>query len=207
MRLILGTLAFFVFALVGCHTAAIAEPPQNTDTIDKQVQVAQLLSSVQLALARVQKDLAFEKMPLLKSVTLYLNAEINKDASGKVNLFVVSFGSKKAKSETQEIEITLTPPPVEHPLNVSSISPAIIDRLVAAILGAARGVQDAENNKDVPLIFSGLKVVLGFVVKKGASGGAQFEIVPVGFELSGNVSAVSLQKITIQYQNPSSKMQ
>jgi len=203
MRLVLRPLVLFAFALVGCPTAAIAEPPPGANATQKQVQVAQLLSSVQLALARVQKDLAFEKMPLLKSVTLNLNAEIDKDASGKINLFVVSFGSKKTKSETQEIEITLTPPPADHPLNVSSISPAITDRLVAAILGAARGVQDAENNKDVPLIFSGLKVVLGFVVKTGASGGAQFEIVPVGFELSGNVSAVSLQKVTVQYQNPS----
>jgi hypothetical protein len=81
----------------------------------------------------------------------------------------------------------------------------VSDELVKAIESAARGVQAARQNSDVPLVASGLKVVLSFVVKGDTSGGARFEIVPVTADLSGELANSALQKITVVYQNPAPK--
>jgi hypothetical protein len=170
----------------------------------QEVLVDQLLSEVQLALAKVQQELKSDDMPPLESVTLDLTAEAKKDAGGKINLFIVSFGKKWEKDLSQEIEVTLKPPGPNLPLKVGK-GPSVSDELQAAILSAARGVQKARGDKQVPLVTSAVKVVLTFVVKGDTSGGIKFTIAPVTIDLSGELADSATQKITVNFGNPDKK--
>lgn len=175
-----------------------------TPSNGQDILVAELLSQVQLALAQVQKDLKENNMPPLSAVTLNLSAEAKKDAGGKINLYVVSFGKKWEKDLTQEIEIVLKPPSPNAPLKVAA-APSVSEELQAAILSAARGVQKARTNKEVPLVTNSLKVVLTFVVKGDLSGGVKFTIAPVTVDLSGELANSATQKITVAFENPAPK--
>jgi hypothetical protein len=181
--------------LSACSTAAFTQQPENPQSVS----IEQLLAEVQTGLARAQMKLAEGKMPLLQSVSLNLIAEARKDGGGKVNLFIVSFGQKWEKNVSQEIEIKLVPPKPLQPLAITK-GPSVADQLATAIVSAAEAVQRARTHKDVPLVTSSLKVVLSFVVKENMSAGARFQIVPVTFDLSGELGNTATQKITVVYQ-------
>ena len=189
-----------VIALVVMIFCPWAYPQQTQDT--QGVLIDQLLKEVQVGLAKIQNDLHGEGIPPLESVTLDLTAEVKKDVGGKINLFIVSFGHKWEKSRSQEIEVTLKPP---KPSPLVAKGPSVADELAKAIESAAQGVQAARSNKDVPLVASGLKVVLSFVVTGDTSGGAKFQIAPVTVDLSGDLANSAIQKITVVYQTPEPK--
>lgn len=172
---------------------------------EQAVLVDQFLKQVQLALARVQKDLSDDSIPPLESVTLTLSAEAKKDVGGKINLYIISFGHKIEKGRTQEIEITLKPPSPSARLQVAK-GPGVSEQLEDAIVNAARGVQNARKNTSVPLETSQLKVTLNFVVKSDTSGGVKFEIAPVTVDLSGELADSTTQKIVVVYQKAAAKV-
>src|SRR6266446_4736351 len=172
-------------AIVSAPFNGLAESPQTPSA--QEILIDKLLSEIQLALANAQKQLAAENMPHLESVTLDLVTEAKRDAGGKINLYIVSFGKKWERDRSQEVEITLKPPSATLPLPVGK-GPSVSDQLVSAIVSAARGVQNARKNKDVPLVTTGLKVVLNFVVKGDLSGGVKFEIAPITVDLSGDLT-------------------
>lgn len=185
--------------------ASLPVAAQSTPTPGGQdILLEELLSQVQVALLKVQKELKEKNMPPLASVTLNLTAEAKKDAGGKINLYIVSFGKKWEKDRTQEIEIVLKPPSPSTPLKVAA-PPSVSDELQAAILSAARGVQKSRADKDMPLVTNSLKVVLTFVVKGDLSGGLKFTIAPVTVDLSGDLANSATQKITVTYENPPKK--
>jgi hypothetical protein len=192
-----------LFVLLGCATCPSAASAQ-APTQQQGVEIKELLAQVQDGLLKAQKALDADNIPLLKSVTLDLVAEADVTGGGTVNLLIVSFGKKWEKDLSQEIEITLTPPSATTPLKVA-LGPSVSDQLVAAIVSAARGVQQARANKGLPLVATSLKVVISFVVKADTSGGAKFQIVPVTFDLSGNLANKATQKITILFQDPEPK--
>jgi type II secretory pathway pseudopilin PulG len=196
-KLLVATLIALVIIAVLCP-AAYSQQPEDT----QGVLIDQLLKQVQSALARAQTDLRHENIPPLQSVTLDLTAEVKKEVGGTINLFIVTFGHKWEKSRSQEIEVTLKPP---APSQLISKGPSVSDELVKAIESAARGVQAARANGQVPLVASGLKVVLSFVVTGDTSVGAKFQIVPVTVDLSGDLANSAIQKITVVYQNPEPK--
>jgi hypothetical protein len=175
--------------------------PQQTQG-EKEVVIEQLLKQVQIGLAKVQNDLKSQGMPPLQSVTLNLTAEVKKGSDKKFTLFIWSFGHKWEKSRSQEVEVTLKPP--EPTAGLVKAGPTVADQLVEAIESAAKGVQAARKDPDVPLVTSGLKVVLSFVVSGDTSvgGSGKFEIIPVTAELSRKLAKSALQKITVVYANP-----
>jgi hypothetical protein len=79
---------------------------------------------------------------------------------------------------------------------------AVADQLAGVIVAAARGVRDSRANQTVPLVFSGLKVTLEFVVKVEAGAEAKFDILPIGFDLSAKVDRKSTHQIVVAYENP-----
>jgi Trypsin-co-occurring domain 2 len=187
-----------LLCLPSARASAQQPPPGQTVLVD------QVLTEIQTALAKAQKELVDARIPPLQSVTLDLVTEAKRDAGGKINLFIVSFGRKWEKDRSQEIEVTLKPPSPTLPLKVAN-TPSLSDQLVTAIVSAGRGVQTARANKDVPLVATGLKVTLSFVIKTDTSGGLKFVIAPVTADLSGDLSNSAVQKITISYQNPEPK--
>ncbi len=166
--------------------------------------IDRLLKEVQKGLARAQKEVHGKGLPPLQSVTLNLTAEVRRDVGAKLNLYIVSFGHKWEKSRSQEIEVSLKPPSPTEPLKVAG-GPSVSDQLVEAIESAAQGVQAASQNEDVPLVASGFKVVLSFVVKGDTSGGVKFEILPITVDLAGDLANSAIQKITVVYQRPEPK--
>lgn len=170
----------------------------------EQVLISDLVTEVQIGLAKAQKELANQRIPTLKSVTLDLVAEAKIAAGGKINLYIFSFGKKWERDRSQEIEVTLKPPSAKQPLQVAK-GPSISDQLVSAVVDAGKGIQAARQNQVVPLEASGLKVVLSFVVKGDTSGGVKFEILPVTVDLSGDLAKSAIQKITVVYENPEPK--
>ena len=170
----------------------------------EQVLISDLVTEVQIGLAKAQKELANQKIPTLKSVTLDLVAEAKVAAGGKINLYIFSFGKKWERDRSQEIEVTLKPPSGKQPVQVAK-GPSISDQLVSAIVDAGKGIQAARQNQIVPLEASGLKVVLSFVVRGDTSGGVKFEILPVTVDLSGDLAKSAIQKITVVYENPEPK--
>jgi Trypsin-co-occurring domain 2 len=177
-------------------------PAQQSNGQD--ILIDELIHQIQLGLANAQKDLAEEKMPTLNSVTLDLVTEAKVSAGGKINLYIVSFGTKWERDRSQEVEITLKPPSPTAPRPVGK-QPAVSDQVMNAIVSAGRGVHAASTNKDVPLVATGIKVVINFVVKTDTSGGLKFTIAPVTADLSGDLANSAVQKITVLYQNPEPK--
>jgi NTP-dependent ternary system trypsin peptidase co-occuring protein len=182
--------------LLICRQAAALQTPN-----DQGMLIDELLAEIQTALAKVQKDLVFQKIPPLKSVTLDLVVEANTEIRSGINLYIVTFGTKVERGRSQEVEITLKPPSPSAPLKAGK-GPSVTDELVGAIESAAKGVQAARKNSDVPLETSGLKFVLYFVVKGTASAGFKIEIAPITADFSGDVSNSATQKITVLYENP-----
>lgn len=193
-----GTLFVSVLtaAALSCVPAIPLHAQADSETLG--VPVEDLLTQIQTALAQVQKDLAFEKIPPLKSVTLDLQAAATVQAGPKINLYIFSFGKKWEKDRSQQIQITLTPPSPQTPLR-SAKGPSLSQELVALIESAARGVQRARDNKDVPLEASGLTAVFTFVIKGDTSGEAKFQIVPVTVDLSGDLTKTATHKITVVF--------
>lgn len=182
--------------LSACSTAALTQQPENAQSAS----IEQLLGEVQNGLTQAQTKLTEEKLPQLKSVTLNLTAEAKDVGGGKVSLFIVSFGRKWEKSVSQEIEIKLVPPKADKRLGISK-SVSVADQLATAIVSAGKSVKKARDHSGVPLVTSNLKVVLKFVVKQDTTGGAQLKLVPVTFDLSGEMANEATQKITVEYES------
>ncbi|HEV2102010.1 MAG TPA: trypco2 family protein [Candidatus Acidoferrum sp.] len=171
---------------------------------DEGILISKLITQIQIGMAKAQKQLSDKKIPKLKSVTLDLSTEAKISAGGKINLYIFSFGKKWERDRSHEIEVTLKPPSPTQGLKVAA-GPSISDQLSDAIVSAASGIQVARQNQEVPLEASGLKVVLNFVVKGDTSGGANFQILPVTVDLSGDLANSAVQKITVLYENPETK--
>lgn len=194
VRVLLAVLVF------SCCGNALAQG----QTDQRGILIGRVLAEIQRALTKTQRDLAFEKLPPLQSVTLDLVAEAKREVGAKINLYIVSFGKKWEKDRSQEIELSLKPPSPNVAVKTGKV-PSVSDELVSAIESAALGVRNASANANVPLQPSELKVVLSFVVKGDTSGGAKFEIVPVTVDLSGDLANSATQKITVVFQSPASK--
>jgi hypothetical protein len=195
-RIVLFSLCALVCACASVPDLAVAQQAK-----DPGVQIERLIGEVQVGLAKAQKDLADNRIPLLKSVTLNLVAEAQREGGGSIGLFIVTFGKKWQRDLSQEIEVTLKPPSSIHSMKLGKEAP-VADQLAAAIVAAGRGVQQARMNEKIPLVASALKVVLSFVVKGDTSGGGKIEIVPVTVELSGKLANSATQKITVLFEDP-----
>lgn len=181
--------------LSACSTAALTQQPEG-------VSIEELLAEVQNGLTQARTKLAQEKLPPLKSVTLNLTAEAVDVGGGKVSLVVVSFGRKWQKSVSQEIEIKMVPPKRgAQSVENKNFSVAVADQLATAIVSAGKSVKNARDHSGAPLVTSNLKVVLSFVVKKETTAGAELKLVPVTFDLSGDMANNAAQKITVEYED------
>jgi hypothetical protein len=204
VRRFLGFRAVSLIVLVLIASMAERQATIRAADTDEGILISQLITQIQIGMAKAQKELADKKIPRLKSVTLDLSTEAKIGAGGKINLYIFSFGKKWERDRSHEIEVTLKPPSPKEPLKVAA-GPAISDQLKDAIVSAANGIQTARQNPDVPLEASGLKVVLNFVVKGDTSGGVNFQILPVTVDLSGDLANSAVQKITVLYENPEPK--
>jgi hypothetical protein len=201
----LHTLILSSALLAAAMANAQASPSGSTSTAatpgDKDVVAIQaVIGQIRDALVRVQKDLKGKQLPPLASVDLTLKAVVEKDAGGTFKLWILSFGVKREKDQTQSVGIHLTPPSPDNPTKVGAAS--LTEALESAIVSAAEGAQQSGTD-EYPLLFSGLTVELEFTVKTTGNGKVSIPIItPITAELSGQVAKNATQTIKIVFEDP-----
>lgn len=179
-----------------------AQDTSRSATAEAQgtVAIKEVISQIRDALVRVQKDLRTHRLPPLSSVDLTLKALVEKDTGGTFKLWIISFGVKREKDQTQTVTIHLTPPSPDDPKPVGAVN--LGTALEQAIVSAAEGAQQS-GTTEYPLMFSGLTVELEFAVKMTGNGKITVpEITPITAELSGQVAKNATQTIKIIFQDP-----
>lgn len=187
-KLLWAVLFVWVFSVCVNGSQALAE--------SQGVVIDRLLPQIQRALIRVQDEADVANLPKLTSVRLELSTFLKKGADGKIRFFVFSLGGGGSQETSQNITLTLSPPApgAPSPVGVDYLA----DALANSILSAARSVHEARTRKP-PLILTELKATIKFVVTKIGGGGAEFEVGPIGFELSGEVKSTEIQTITVTF--------
>jgi hypothetical protein len=191
--------------VTGAMAPAQASPSGSPSTAatpgDKDVVAIQaVIGQIRDALVRVQKDLKGKQLPPLASVDLTLKAVVEKDAGGTFKLWILSFGVKREKDQTQSVSIHLTPPSPDNPTKVGAAS--LTEALESAIVSAAEGAQQS-GTSEYPLLFSGLTVELEFTVKTTGNGKVSIPIItPITAELSGQVAKNATQTIKVVFEDP-----
>jgi hypothetical protein len=175
--------------------------PQAATSADKDVVAIQVvIGQIRDALVGVQKQLKGKQLPPLASVDLTLKTVVEKDAGGTIKLWILSFGVKREKDQTQEVTIHLTPPSPDNPRKVGAAS--LTDALESAIVSAAEGAQQS-GTQEYPLLFSGLTVSIDFTVKTTGNAKVSIPIItPITADISGQVAKNATQTIKIVFQDP-----
>ena len=164
----------------------------STNVDKKPVVIEKLLSEVQKALEDAQSRIADPSFPKLESVILTLQTVITAAVTGKIKWLIFSFGMGWEKERSQELVLTLLPPPAARRAE------SFASNLADAIVEAAEGVRNAEAGTP-PLSLDRLNVIVAFVVTVQGSAGATFEIQPVTLELSGNLKKKALHKVELRF--------
>lgn len=175
---------------------------QDSDTLGPEMQV--LISAIQDGIIKVinndSDEVIGDLYPLeLSSVVVDLKGSFDKGDKFKVNLFVVGAGQERTASETTNLVVTLKPPAPSLTSNVSA--GALSDRIAELLYAAAVGVQ---NTRDHPLRLeaSEMKLEMAFGLTRKMTGGGEFEVAPIGLDLSGSANSNEVQKITMIFKQP-----
>jgi hypothetical protein len=174
--------------------AQSAEAPLADD--EQVVAIQTVLGEVREALIGIQRTLSQDNYPLLTSVTLTLQTTVAKQVGGQIKLWVITLGKKWEKAKSQEVVIQLTPPSPSSPRTVAGES--LTAALESTIVSAVEGVQNA-GTPELPLKFTGLQASISFAVKKGTSGGARIELLPISADFSGDLSTTAVQNIKVVF--------
>ena len=174
-----------------------AESPEVPLADDEQVVAIQtVLGEVREALIGIQRTLSHDNHPLLTSGTLTLQTTVAKQVGGQIKLWVITLGKKWEKAKSQEVVIQLTPPSPNSPRNVAGES--LTAALESTIVSAVEGAQNA-GTQELPLKFTGLQASISFAVKKGTSGGAKIELLPISADFSGDIATTAVQNIRVVF--------
>jgi hypothetical protein len=164
---------------------------------DKGVVIARVLVEVQGALQRARARTQGTGFPKFETATITLQTVITRSLGGKIKFLIFSFGKTWERERSHEMVLSLTPPPVP------AARTAMVDRTLAqdledAIVEAAEGVRNAGTG-DPPLSLSTFKITVSFVVTEDVSGGADFSISPVTFELKGDLKRKAIHSIALGF--------
>jgi hypothetical protein len=190
------TVPVILALLCGCKSTG---PPS--------AQVAPLdsvLTEVQGGLQKAQDLLDHSKLPKLKSVQLTLHTQVEKDATGKITIYVISFGGGPSVSSSQDLVLTLTPPEPKPIRAVAGALPTVADSIVELITKAAEVVDRAETGTP-SLQAKSLTLELAFTVTRSVKGGLQFNLGMVSADVGGSIKDASQQRITITFERPPAK--
>lgn len=166
-------------------------------TEEKGIVIEKVLLEVQRALQNARTRTADAGFPELKVVTLTLQTVITKGVGGKIKFLIFSFGRTWEQEKSHQMVLRLTPPP---PAPQSLGPPKLSEELANAIVDAAQGVRKARSG-DPPLLLDTFDLSLSFVVTLDDSGGLEFKLEPVSFELKGNLKSKALHRIELSFKN------
>jgi hypothetical protein len=107
--------------LIATLTFGIGLRAQQASSSDAGVVAIQdVISDIRDSLTIAQQQLKGKQLPPLASIDLTLKAVLEKSAGGTLNLWILSFGTKREKDQTQTVTIHLTPP---SPDNATKVGP------------------------------------------------------------------------------------
>lgn len=186
LRLIATLLSIFI-----AHGVAL----QPTHADSTEVLVESLLSEITRTLVRVRDGADAEELPPLTSANLKIQSEFKASGGGGFSLWVIHAKAKVSRLAVQTLDIELSPPEPVDGGEVSDIS----DALAEAILAAATAARTAADG-DPPLRMSSVKATIRFVVEKAGSAG--IKLMPITGELAADVSGTATQEISLRFSSP-----
>ena len=164
------------------------------------VTVSMLLESIKKALQQVDSA-AVESLPPLSRVTLNLKSVLEKESGGKFSLWIVRFGKKVAEEVVQTVSLELTPPTgARTERNTQPIS--ISEALAEAIIVTARATAQAQLGAP-ELELRRLTATVRFGVSTDSGGSLNFQILPLTFDIGGNVDREAIQEVIVEFRHPS----
>ena len=165
------------------------------------VHVSTLLTQIKEALDQVDSA-AVASLPPLSRVTLNLKSVLEKESGGKFNLWIVRFGKKVAEEVVQTVSLELAPPRRRGPRSLGrndrfiNISEALANAIIATGDAVAQA-QLAQN-----LVLHKLTATVRFGVSTDSEGGLSFQILPLTFDIGGNVDRQAIQEIIVEFRRP-----
>lgn len=160
-----------------------------------------VLKEVQGGLQKAQDALAASSLPQLQTVQLTLHTQVQKDATGKISILVVSVGGGEGASASQDLILTLTPPKADRMRPLTGTPTTVADSIVELIQEAAQAAENAKKGP-FPLEAKKLTLELAFTVTNSLEGGLKFNLGSVSADVGGSVKNAAQQKITITFAAP-----
>jgi hypothetical protein len=192
----LRLICLLALCIVGSSGRAIAQDPS--------VLVSDLLKEIQRGVndanTKITQD--FNNVPPLDSVTLQLQTQTDFSGSGGINLWFIKIGGGSDKTSSTQMTVVLKPATV-----AKAVSNETLDQTISnALYAAAKGIHDSQVGAGaLPLLVDSLTAEFAFTVKNNASGGIQFNLLPVGGNATVGGAKSNVQKITVKFGNPSPK--
>ena len=188
-----------IFAVL-CASARDIPAQEASSVTANGVAIDAVLDEIQKGLVDAQSRIANLHVPPLSSVALTLQTQYDAKGGPKFKLFVISFGATWERQTSNELDITLKPPPPHAAVQMGKTQ-GLSEQLVNAIVAVAEGVKNAPSRQP-PITLDNLKVEIQFVITTDVSGGGQFAILPVSAELSGDLSKKAVHKVSVVFSNP-----
>lgn len=188
-------------AFGGCASITSNKPVTGEvrQKADSAVLVEDLIGQVQEALRFVQDKAAADQLPKLASVRLRLSTQFASSGKGKLNLYVISVGGGIQRASAQALTLTLEPPEPRAEID-PAFAKGLSEGLAEGILAASRAAARARGQKP-ELGLAELSANIRFVVKREATGGASFQILPVTAELGAEVRETETHEITVLFKD------
>lgn len=182
------------FAGQACATAA--PPAASPSGTAEGAQLEAVMEAIQQALSEAQvEDVA--GFPALKSVTVRLQTEATRTASGGVELYVFSVGSKYTAETASTLELKMKPPPGQPGKGLrpsADLEQALARAIYLAKVGVAKAAQGTP-----PFVITDIDIDLKFAVELGGSAGAKVALVPLGAEAGGKLGHNQVHTINLVF--------
>ena len=195
MKIGAGAAVAVILTMSGFLSGCVADHIPSSPA-DRVVAIEEVIRQVQVALAGAQGRLADRSFPPLKEVKLTLQTVATAKEAESLRLWVLTAGGAAETSRTQQLTLTLVPPP-PGPRKLA-LEPSLSGNLEAAIVSAAEAVAKAGEGP-VPLAATAAELEIGFTAKRTASGGAGVILAPLTIGASGEWATSAVQSIRVSF--------
>lgn len=134
--------------------------------------------------------------PPLKQVTIKLHTEVSRSASGELQLFVLSAGSRFKTDSASTVELDLKPPATRP---AETLRPVTLKQALARAIHLAKlGLLRAGAGPS-PLVAKSVTIDLKFAVEVEGSAGGGVKLLPLGVEGTGRLSRERVHTIALTF--------
>lgn len=162
------------------------------------VELSTVVKAIQEVLIESEKS-PVAGFPALSSVEVSLQSTVTKEAGGKIKFLIFSIGGGRTTEQASTLTFELTPPKPAGPA-VAGVDPAQFKKSLTQQIQAAK-VSFLETQKlKLPLVTSKVTIEVKFAIDKKISGGIETaELLPIGVEVTGEVSKNEAHSATLTF--------